>query len=151
MGWRLKFYGLTVQGLWVDGFKRLGWQFKWLGWRFKCGRRQLYKHLTSCSEAIMAHDTCHSLIGFYLGSKCRFVFRALFLQIPESSLPISSFSAKTYCQSATVILVRSPHSYCYNDRQHIPSVRLVYPSLIQEIGKCSFSKSLADSLFILIS
>ena len=37
------------------------------------------KGLTSCPEVIMAHDTCRFLIGFYLGSKRRFVFRALFL------------------------------------------------------------------------
>ena len=35
MGWRLKIYGLTVQGLWVDGSNDLGGWFKWLGWRFK--------------------------------------------------------------------------------------------------------------------
>ena len=37
------------------------------------------KRLTSCPEVIMAHDTCRFLIGFFLGSKRRFVFRALFL------------------------------------------------------------------------
>ena len=35
MGWRLKVHGLTVQGLRVDGFKRLGWRFKWLGWQLQ--------------------------------------------------------------------------------------------------------------------
>ena len=37
------------------------------------------KGLTSCPEVIMAHDMCHFFIGFYLGSKRHFVFRALFL------------------------------------------------------------------------
>ena len=172
MGWQLKIYGLTVKGLSVDGsrfmgwqlkwlgwrfkwlgwrFQWLGWWFKWLGWQFKCEHHQLYKHLIGHPEAIMAHDTCRSLIGFYLRSKCCFIFHALFLYIPESSLLISLFSVETYCQSTTVILVRLPYSYYHNDRRHTPSVRLVYPLLIQKIGKCSFSKSLADSLFILIS
>ena len=37
------------------------------------------KGLTSCPEVIMVHDTCLFLIGFYLRSKRRFVFRAFFL------------------------------------------------------------------------
>ena len=35
MGWRLKIYGLTIQGLWVDYSNDLGGQFKWLGLQFK--------------------------------------------------------------------------------------------------------------------
>ena len=63
MGWRLKcrldsdkVYGMTVR-------KNRG-----------C---QVYKVLTSCLEAFMALDTCHLSVGFYLGSKRRFVFPAL--------------------------------------------------------------------------
>ena len=61
-----------VQGLWVDGSN------DWVNGS-NADVVSLYKHLTGCPEAIMAHDMCRSLIGFYLGSKCRFVFRALFL------------------------------------------------------------------------
>ena len=72
MGWRLKNYRLTVQCSWVDGSNE--WVNDW-----KRRRCQVYKHLTSCPKAFMVHDTCRSLIGFYLGSKRRFVFHALFL------------------------------------------------------------------------
>ena len=107
MGWQFKAHGMTVR-------RPVGWQFKAHGmtvqrpvdWRFQCRCRQLCKCLTGCPEAIMAHDTCHSSIGFYLGSKRRFVFRALPLYIPGSTFLISSFSAETYCQSTTVILVK---------------------------------------------
>ena len=39
--------------------------------------RELCPTLIGCPEAIMMHDTCHPSIGYYLGSKCRFVFHAL--------------------------------------------------------------------------
>ena len=45
----------------------------------KVGVVRYTKGQTSCPKVIMAHDTCRFLIGFYLGSKGRFVFRALFL------------------------------------------------------------------------
>ena len=130
--------GVTVKNLWVDDSRFIGWRLKWLGWwwlgwQLKMRTSSGVQTSNRLSGSIYAHDKCRSLIGFYLGSKRHFVFRALFLQIPESFLLISSFSAKTYCQSTTVILVKPTRSYCYIDRRHTRSVHLVYPSLIQKI------------------
>ena len=85
--WEREPIRVTVKKLQVDGSMFIGWWLKWLGWRWQCQwvdswkRRghQVYKHLTSCPETLMVHDTCHFSIGFYLGLKHHFVFRALFL------------------------------------------------------------------------
>ena len=58
------------------------------------------------------------------------------------------FLAETYCQSATVNLVRATHPYCHSDRHHIHPVHLVYLLLIQKTGKCSSSKSLVNTPFL---
>ena len=85
--WRFNVHGLMAEiSTWmVTGS---------MGWRLKCRvngdkvygmmvwknrGRQVYKVLTSCPEAFMALDTCHLSVGFYLGSKRRFVFHALLL------------------------------------------------------------------------
>ena len=158
MGWRFKVHGLTVQGSWVDGFKILGWLLQ------KTGLTVQMTRLTVQMRTSSAVQTFDKLSGSHYGAWHVsffdwFLFRIeASLRLPctfpintKSSLLISSFSTKTYCQSATILLVRPPRSYCYNDHQHTSSVRLVYPSLIQKIGKCSFSKSLANLFFILIS
>ena len=61
---------------------------------------------------------CHVLIGFCPGSKRRFVFRA-FLIYYTSPPSFLHFSAKTYCQSTIVNLVREL------------SIEYLYPSSIQ--------------------
>ena len=71
------------------------------GSRFKI--RELCPPLTGCPEAIMTHDTCHSSIGYYLRSKCRFVFHWI---LSHSSFLISLFFAETHCRSTSVVLVR---------------------------------------------
>ena len=45
--------------------------------------RQVYKVLTSCLGAFIVHDTCRLSVGICLGSKRRFVFRALLLRSEE--------------------------------------------------------------------
>ena len=64
-------------------------------------------------SSIYEHATCRFSIGFSIGSKRRFVFRALQVYIYNTS-PSSfiHFTAKTHCQSATVNLVRAiRHTY----------------------------------------
>ena len=71
---------MTVKDLWVDDSNECGLTILMsVVDDSSADAVILCKHLTGCPEAIMAHDTCHSLIGFYLGSKHRFVFRALSL------------------------------------------------------------------------
>ena len=71
--------------------------------------RQVYKVLTSCPEAFMAHDTCRLSVGFYLGSKRRFVFHALFL---NHSLPLISllFTENTLSERVRHLCQRSIRS-----------------------------------------
>ena len=73
IGWRFDVHELTGE---YDGVNRDKVEGTMVG------KEELVKYtkcLTSCPEVIMAHDTCHFLIGFYLGLKCRFIFHALFL------------------------------------------------------------------------
>ena len=64
-------------------------------------------------------------------------------------LSFPHFPTETYCQSATVIVVRATRQHCLTDRRHTCPVYLLYPSLTKKFGKCSSSKGLADSLFYL--
>ena len=59
------------------------------------------------------------------------------------------FPAETYCQSAIVIVVRATRQHCLTDRRHTYPVHLLCPSLTKKFGKCSSSRSLADSFFYL--
>ena len=71
---------------------------------------QGYRVLTGCPEAFMAYDTCRLSIGLYLGSKHRFVFRALHLLKPIPFLSFPCFSQKIHCQSKSVTYQRSVRS-----------------------------------------
>ena len=64
-------------------------------------------------------------------------------------LSFPHFPTETYCQSATVIVVRATRQHCLTDRRHTCPVYLLYPSLTKKFGKCSSSRGLADSLFYL--
>ena len=95
LGWRSNNYRLTVQCSWVEGWnigvnddklngmtvEMSAWTVtRLMGWLFEKTEVVRYtKFLTSCPEAFMAHDMCRLSVGFYLGSKRCFVFRALFL------------------------------------------------------------------------
>ena len=59
------------------------------------------------------------------------------------------FPAETYCQSATIIVVRTTRQHSLINRRHTCPVHLICPSLTKKFGKCSSSRSLADSLFYL--
>ena len=106
IGWRFKVLGMTIQSS-DDDSKFWGWRIKGL-WvdGFNADAMNCTLAMTGCPEAIMTHDTCHFSIGFFLGSKRRFVFRALPLYISHASFLISPFSAETHYQSATIILVK---------------------------------------------
>ena len=91
-----------------DGLKSLtnGDEDPWMTVRGVWGR-QGYGGLTSCPEAFKAFDTCRSLIGLYLGSKRRFIFRALHLLKPIPFLSFPCFLQKIHCQSESVTCQRS--------------------------------------------
>ena len=69
--------------------------------------------------------------------------------IKTNLLSFLHFPAETYCQSATVIVVRATRQHCLTDRRHTCPVHLLYSLLTKKFGKCSSSRSLADSLFYL--
>ena len=83
-------------------------------------------------KSFMSYDTCHLSNGPFLGSKHRFVFRALPLYISLISLSFFHFTPRTHCQSAFVILVRDH------------SVQLLYSSLTPFL--CSLT-NLVSTLF----
>ena len=77
--WRLR----ILSGRWLNQYSD-GLNFTADGdeslWRVVYGAwsRQVHRSLTSC-RGIKGNDMCHSSSGSYLGSKCRFIFRALHL------------------------------------------------------------------------
>ena len=124
--------GVTVQNLWVDGSNASGLtvQDLWVDGSNECGLTDQMRTPSSCAniwQVVWKPLWCMTHVVLWL------VF--ISLRLP-CSFPIntrvyffiSSFSAETYCQSATVILVRPPRSYCYINRRHTPSVHLIYPS-----------------------
>ncbi|XP_050250466.1 uncharacterized protein LOC126697499 isoform X1 [Quercus robur] len=57
-------------------------------------------------SAFIKHATCHSLNGRCIGSKRRFVFRALPIYIRRLTLSFFNFHSENICQSEAVNLVR---------------------------------------------
>ena len=58
-------------------------------------------------SAFIKHATCHSLNGRCIGSKRRFVFRALPIYIRRLTLSFFNFHSENTCQSGAVNLVRA--------------------------------------------
>ena len=136
--WEGGLNGVTVKNLWVNGSRFMGWRLKWLGWQWLGWRLKM-----RTSSGVQTSDR---LSGSIYGT-WHVLFFDWFLSRIEASLrllctfPINTrvFSSHFFifswnnCQSATAILVKPTHSYCYIDRQHTHFVHLVYPSLIQKI------------------
>ena len=104
IGWRFDVHELTGEYDGVNGDKVEG---------MMVGKAEVVRYtkgLTSCPEVIMAHDTCRFLIGFYLGSKRRFVFHALSYKTTHFSSHFSTFLRNTLSEHVRHICQRSVHS-----------------------------------------
>ena len=70
----------------------------------------MYRVLTSCPEAFMAHNTCRLLVGLYLGSRRRFIFRTSPIKTTTLSLISLLFVENTLSERVHHLCQRSVRS-----------------------------------------
>ena len=105
----------------------------------------LCKHLTGCLEAIMVHDTCCSLIGFYLASSSvlfSYKYQGLLFSFLHFQLKHIVRAQSSSLTPFILLYQPSTYSLCSLD---LPVINLL-PPFIQKLVSVLFSTSPANTL-----